>query len=252
MLKKGLNFLLLLLIFPVAVFALENDEQDYNVVSEVTKYYKTIEYVNNNKSMMTYSNNSDITKTYEISKEEFDSFDPNAVSTLGSATVRTTYKSMTTSISSNGSYYRYKNVLSWRNIPKVRSYDIIGIGFYKTVKVKSDLHFKQDYCYNSGGCSSSTTNYPQTFTTGAGTTFKIPTGDLSSLTQTFYFDVDKNTTATLTSQEAYGDYSHATSTISLTNAKKYVVNSTGISLNSGVTSYYDTINKATATWTGKW
>ncbi len=63
----------------------------------------------------------------------------------------------------------------------------------------------------------------------------------------------KNTTNTLITQKAYGDYSHATSSISLINAIKYTVNqSLGIVLNSSVANYYDSIDVAIASWNGTW
>ena len=41
-------------------------------------------------------------------------------------------------------------------------------------------------------------------------------------------------------------------TISYDNARKYVVSSGGIILNSSITNYYDSINTANATWSGTW
>ena len=141
---------------------------------------------------------------------------------------------MTTSITKNGNYYRFKNVLHWKSIPSTRSYDIIGIGHYQSVAIYGTTHFNQEYCFNSGACYNSTTNYPQIFSSGAGTSFQLPSGSLSSLDQTFYFDVQKNTSATITTLKAVGDYSHATSSISLENSKKYTINISGISLDNSL------------------
>lgn len=238
------------LFLPSLVWA--ETESDFVIVSENTKYYKTVTYRN---SQLYSLNNNVSSETFEISEVEYNSIQPDSLVLLSnySGEVETTYKSMTTTISTNGSYYRYKVVLNWKNIPSTRSYDIIGIGFLGSVKVRNNLNFQQYYCVTSSGCTTSTTNYPQIFSSGAGTTFKLPTGNLYSLKQTLYFDVEKNTTSTIILQEAYGDYSHATSSISLTNAKKYsVVANVGISLNSSITSYYDTISVAKAGWSGTW
>lgn len=233
---------MMLLIIPFQVKA--NEIEDL----EIIKYYKTITYENND-----FVEEEIITHTTEISKEEYDLADTGvAVASTTSGSTETTYKKMTTTIQSNGNYYRYKNKLIWKNIPKVRSYDIIGIGFLASVKVKGSPHFEQYYCYDSGGCVTSTTNYPQTFATGAGTSFALPTGSLSRLEQTFYFDVEKNTSYEIISQYAYGDYSHATSTVSLANSKKYSVTSGGINLETAIYNSYDSINKATASWSGSW
>ena len=239
---------LVLYLFFVCMFLIPNCKAEENIVFEDTKYYKTIDY----HSLL---NQEDFSYTISISKEEFDNADPkeNSKSILSnSATVETTYKKMTTTIVQNGSYYKYKNVLMWKNIPSTRSYDIIGIGFYPSVKVKGSTHFEQYYCYTSGSCTTTTTNYPQVFTTGAGTSFLLPNGNLSSLKQTFYFNVEKNTSATIIRQLAAGDYSHATSSISLNNSKKYSVNSNGILLNGSIANYYDEISQATAIWEGTW
>ena len=218
--------------------------EDGNIILENTKYYKTVTYLVNS------SNINNLPVTYEITEEEYNNANVNEPK--ASSTIETTYKKMTTSITQNGSYYRYKNVLLWKIAPSTRSYDIIGIGFYNSVKVKGSTHFEQYYCYTGGSCYTTTTNYPQIFSTGAGTSFLLPSGNLSSLKQTFYFDVEKNTTATIIRQLAAGDYSHATSSISQTNSKKYSVNSNGISLNGSIVSYYDNINTATAIWEGTW
>lgn len=244
-------FLLCLFMIPMSVFA--GDETDFVVVSENTKYYKTVVY---KKSNQLYSlDNNIVSETFEVSEEEFnyESLNSNVVLAGYSGVIETNYKKMTTTIASNGNYYRYKVVLNWKNIPSTRSYDIIGIGFLGSVKVHNSLNFTQEYCTSISNCTTSTTNYPQIFSSGAGTTFKLPTGTLTSLKQTLYFDVEKNTTSTIILQEAYGDYSHATSSISLANAKKYsVVANVGISLNSSITSYYDTISVAKASWEGTW
>lgn len=242
--KKTVLFIIaFILLLPIIVSAEEIDSSH-----EETKYYKTMTYEN-----MELGEKQIITLTTEITQEEYDNVNVETVNiSRASASTETTYKKMTTTITQNGNYYRYKNRLVWKNIPKVRSYDIIGIGFLASVKVKGNTFFEQDYCYDSGSCYTSTTNYPQTFSTGVGTSFAIPTGDLSSLSQTFYFDVEKNTSYTIVSQKAYGDYSHATSTVSLANSKKYSVASGGISLDTTIYNSYDAINKATASWSGSW
>lgn len=247
--KRYFVYLLVsLFLLPTFVFASEVDvDEGFYIVSETTKYYKTETDLSNSRSR-----NSSV--TYEITKKEYDSAD---ISNLRSnpTTHETTYKRMTSYILTNGSYYRYKNVLSWKNMPSTRSYDIIGIGFLGSVKVLNNTtYFNEYYCYSDGsGCYSTTTNYPQIFTYGAGTSFQLPSGDLSTLKQTFYFDVTKNITNTITVQHAYADYAHATSTISQANSKKYTVDQNiAIVLNNSISSYYDSMSIADAGWSGTW
>lgn len=237
----------IMLVFPILVNA-ETVTDDY---VETTKYLKTVTHYGNNFLL---SNNINSSMTYEVSENEYNNTGDKPIITRdASGAVETTYKRMTVSIAKNGSYYRYKNILVWKTIPSQRSYDIIGIGFYSNLKLHSSVNFIQEYCYSGGSCTSSTSHNPQTFTAGAGTTFKLASGSLSTLKATIYFDLEKKTSATLVSQDAYGDYSHATSSISLANAKKYsVVGSSGIVLDSSITSYYDSMGCAHAHWTGTW
>ena len=239
-------FFALTIMLPSLVMAQEvNDEE---VLFETTKYYKTV--TNNSVCVAELNSICNDSITYEVTKEEYDNYvEPE---NRGSV-IETTYKRLTSTISSVGSnYYRYKANLTWKNIPSKRSYDIIGIGFYQSVKVKNnDTYFSQDYCISGGSCYTLYTNYPQVFSAGAGTSFSLPSGTLSSLSSEFYFDVEKNINATIIEQLAASDYAHATKTISLNNSKKYTVNSTGIALN-GVSSYYDAMTAAEAHWYGTW
>ena len=241
--KLLICFVISLFLIPSIVFA---QEESFVTISENTKYYKTETYsegINRNRSV-----------TYEITKDEYDSVDAEEALRSNPTTVNTTYKSMTSSILTNGSYYRYKNVLNWKTMPSTRSYDIIGIGFLQSVKVHSNTtNFEQYYCYTGGSCYYSYSNTPQIFVSGAGTSFKLPSGNLNTLRQTFYFDVEKNTNSTIYSQYAYGDYSHATSTISQSNAMNYsVIQSGAIYLDPSISNYYDSISTATSSWTGSW
>ena len=238
------------ILMPVVTFA--NQDDDFKEVAVDVKYYKTVT-IYNNASNINYLTSYPVSTTYNITKEEYYSSDDNNVNVqpLSSTYVETTYKRLTTSISSNGSYYRYKAVLYWKKIPKVRSYDIIGIGRYGSVKVKGTPSFSLKSC-TSEKCTTTASAVKMNFTNGSGASFKIPTGSLISLQATYYYDVEKNTDATILTQKAYGDYSHATTTVTSAESQKYQVSSIGISLDSAVYNKYDTIDTATATWTGSW
>lgn len=247
--KKYLTMLIMfaILLIPNMVSA----EEEFALVSRDVKYYKTITYYNDDTS--TYSTNSTSeprSYTVEVTEEEYNNSDTALAPQ--ETTVTTEYKRMITEILSSGSKYRYRVVLTWRQFPKTRSYDIIGIGHSTNVKLSGSLHFAQDYCITGGGCLCSTSYTGTTSSTGGTSTFKLPSDTLTALIETLYFDVDKNTTGTITSQSAYGDYSHATKTITKANALKHTIGTTGISLNSSISSYYDSINYGLARWTGNW
>lgn len=248
--KKLISSMLLLAIMsPIGVFA-EESLDNFEVISQAEKYYKT---TITNENVRNYSLGAVESSTTEITEEEYNLGNTSDnISTRGAGTVETTYKKLTTSILSNGGTYRYKTVLTWKNFPSSRSYDVIAIGHNSNVQYNSGLMFSQTYCLSNGGCRTTSAHYPQTFSTGVGTSFAVPTGSLTSLTQTLYYDVRKNTSATIVAQSAYGDYSHATSGVSLAQSKSYSVGTSGITFKNGVGNYYDNINTATATWTGSW
>lgn len=235
----------LFLLLPIYV----NAEVVFNNTDQVsvTKYYKTT-YYRRNDSITTLSLDNSITQ--EITEEEFNSSNLSSVNAM----VETEYKKMTTTISKNGNYYQYKVNLLWKNMPSTRSYDTIGIGFPASVKMKTQVpYFKEEYCTTNDDCKV-TTGYLYSYTgrNGVGVTFQVPTGNIKSMNQTLYFDVEKNVDATINTQYAYGDYSHAQKSISLVNAKKYKVGSTGIDFESEAIKYYDDIPVAQAKWTGTW
>lgn len=229
-----------LMLVPITTLAKEIDSEKFEVVSRDEKYYKTT--ITQNKE----------SNTIEISKEEYDLAKIETVKNRGIGETETTYKKLTTSILSNSSRYRYKAVLQWKNFPAVRSYDVIGIGHYSNVKYYSSLNFSQTYCLTNGSCSTSTTHYPNITSTGVGASFKVPEGNLSSLSQTIFFDVQKNVSGTINSQAAYGDYSHATKTVSSSQSKKYSIGTSGIKFTDGIGDYYDDIPTAISTWNGNW
>lgn len=240
--KIAFVFFAFVMMIPILV----NAQEDEEVVAETTKYYKTITF---NNSVCAVSGMCNDSITVEVSKEEYDNFvEPETRDT----TVETTYKRLNSSITQVSGRFKYKALLTWKNMPSKRSYDIIGIGFYQSVRIENnDTFFHQDYCISGGSCQTTYLNYPQKFAGGAGTSFLLPSGTLTSLSEEFYFYVEKNTTATIIEQLAASDYAHATKTISLANSKKYTVGPTGITHN-GNSSYYDAMNSADAYWHGTW
>lgn len=167
--------------------------------------------------------------------------------------IETTYKQMRTTIAAAGSYYRYKVTLTWKQMPAVRSYDIIAIGIEPSVQIVANPTFNQTYCVNTSCTNTSAINNRVYDNTGGGASFALPTStSITSLRQTLYFDVQKRGSSILNEMYAYGDYAHAVKTIGSNAATGYDINQAGIILSSSIANYYDTINTADAVWTGSW
>ena len=252
--KKYLLFTIMLLV-PFIVSA-ENDEME--LVAENVKYYRTVTVLNNSE-VMRNSNLGEVTSfTTEVTEEEYNSVDVDSYNTSNNSRgvseeiIETTYKKLHTTIYSRYTIYRYKVTLDWKLIPSTRSYDIIGIGHYASVKLSGEVDFLQSYCRSSSSCYKDSSYYTKTGRNGSGALFKIPHGTLTSLSQVLEFDVEKNITGTITSQLAVGDYSHATSSVNAIDAQAFTNDCSGIILPSAIKSSYDTIPSSDALWTGTW
>ena len=227
-----------------------NKDINATLVSESNNYYKTTTITQNG---ITTSSSEVITEEqYQLEKN---SNVPQSRSTYDGI-ITTDYKQMRTSITQVDQYqYRYKVTLTWLNMPSKRSYDIIGLGFQQAlVQMNSLVQFQQNFTV-SGTSYSSVVCVPQEFDTGASAVFQLPTGSLSALSSYMYYNVRKHDDEeyTITEMDAGGDYSHATSSISETNATKHSVNhATGIELQSSISDKYDSIPVATASFYGSW
>ena len=107
-----------------------NKDIEGQLVAKNNKYYKTI-----------YTDLAGNSYSTEISENEYNN--QSSIDTRG--TVSTEYKNMVTTITKLTSTFRYKVTLNWRQMPSVRSYDIIGIGFGDNVYISSPLYFSYNY-----------------------------------------------------------------------------------------------------------
>lgn len=245
--------LFIMMLLPFNVFALEEIEENFEVVSKTEKYYKTTTIDTGIKTYTMDTDDNYISLTEEITEEEYNNASLNSMLPNSSYEyVETSYKKLTSYILVNGDKFRYQAVLDWKTIPKVRSYDTIAIGHYASVKPIGNVFFNQYYCKTDNNCTTSTSYFPQTFETGSAATFKVPVGDLTTLKQTFYFDIQKAVDATVIRQVAAGDYAHAVKSIDIFQAKNFTVSVSGISFNNSVKNSYDDIQVAEATWSGSW
>lgn len=254
--KRWILFFIILLI---PLFVLAESTEEKVKVAEGVKYYRT-DTILSNSAVMRAANLGEVSSlTTEITEEEYNNVDTtssNSIEPRGliSYETETTYKKLTTTMYQRGTYYFvYQATLDWKKIPSTRSYDIIAIGFLATVEVDGIVNLTQTYCRSATDCNNSNGYWQDSYLNGAAAVFHLPSGTLTSLRQVIDFDVVKyDSSDTITYQVAAGDYSHATSSISYDNAKKFYVDCGGIRLNSSVESYYDEIDTADAIWRGTW
>lgn len=119
--------------------------------------------------------------------------------------------------------------LNWINLPKVRSYDILGIYLDNTSAISIQNIIVET---NKGKSNYSYTNRE---TNGIGTSFELPK-DVEYLRISQTLLVKKKGTI-------YASYQHATRSISYANSKKYSFSKYGVggvfSFNAGIQDYYD-------------
>ena len=282
--KKKFKLLLLLIFMlgPIVVCASENyvnyygiemnDEEYANLLglgfTEDEIYHMESEEFNANKDIE--SSLEAISTKYYVSTSRYDSlgrvvfsnttevseaeYNDSSIMVRSTAQVETAYKRMVTTISQAGDKYRYKVTLTWKQMPKVRSYDIIAIGLEPALVYRSSaVAFNQTYCISNNCTNTSSYSVASLDLAGAGVSFKLPTStSITGLRSYFYYDVSKEYNGTLTVMYADGDYAHATSTVTTSQATGYYVNQVGIMLDSGIASYYDSISSAEAEWNGSW
>lgn len=239
----------------------ENKNLVGEVVAVTTKYYKTETIISTNMSSakMFNSSTTPITKSVEITKEEYENSD-TIISTFASDVVTTEYKEMTTSIVAVNGRYRYRNVVRWKKLPFWQTVDIIGIGFdEKVYGVSSTKRLNAYYTFdNSCGLNVTTSGIWQLNSTGYGVTFDWPKKDNVSASKEgfyvdMYFEVDKNTTDKINVLNAYGNYRHGKGSFTASGVSVGVSISYVIGLSVNFEDSFDTISTAQATYTGiKW
>lgn len=224
------------------------EEYDHGVkIAESKKYIKTVTTID--KAAL-YAYNSDTvnwseTHSEEVTEKEYNEAKDGGMVLMGSAAVETTYKVMTTAIWDIGGAYQYVNLLHWKIMPSVRSFDIIGISHYSSVYATSTPYFQEYYCYTGGSCLISNAHIPKNGTYGDSSVFALNTGNINYLDISIWYNIEKtNQNSTITQLYAAGDYAHATSYINSETASNYSMSVGGINLNSSITGYYDSISSA--------
>lgn len=186
------------------------------------------------------------TVTYVATEEEFQS--RNEVMPLG--LVENYWRSVVTRITQIDSNYRYIVSTIWNTMPNERNYDVISIGITSDVTRATYPTFTRHYC-DYDDCYNSSVGAIKTGRYGAGASFKIPSGTLTGLAASLYFDVTKNVSETLTYQEFCGMYAHGTNT-TLTESKDYTIATGGIGFGASAVDKYVVMGCSYGTWTGTW
>lgn len=274
--SKLKNYLLAVLtmslLFTTSIKAEENIIKNYFGIKMTTTEYNNLLNLGFSKEDIylmdedTYINNKDLighvvstnttryktvrrgleTVTYVATEEEFQS--RNEVMPLG--VVENYWRSVVTKIIQVDSHYRYNVSTVWNTMPNERDYDVIAIGITSDVVRSTYPTFIRHYCdhddcYNSNVAAYKTADY------GAGASFKVPSGALTGLGATLYFDVEKDVPGTLTYQEFCGMYAHGTKT-TLTESKDYTIATGGIGFGASAVDKYVVMGCSYGTWTGTW
>ena len=184
--------------------------------------------------------------TYVATEEEFQS--RNEVRPLG--VVENYWRSVVTRITQIDSNYRYTVSTIWNTMPDERNYDVIALGITSDVVRSTYPTFTRHYC-DYDGCYNSSIAAIKTADYGAGASFKVPSGTLTGLAATLYFDVVKDVSWTLTYQEFCGEYAHGTNT-SLTDSQNYTIATGGIGFGAAAVDKYVIMGCSYGTWTGTW
>lgn len=233
-----------------------NKDLNGEVLTETVKYYKTITIENPRVSLYSLEN-TPITISKEITEEEYNNSE-NAVQTFGlvDGKTETEMKKMVSTIIAVNGRFRLKNTVYWKSAPKTRSYDIIGIGNDSTVSgIPSTKYFKRiadisgkDYSYYDMSTTGTWTQKPS----GYAVTFQLPInkadGDVKTMEIYMYYEVDKLTTATIKTLNAFGDYKHSKVTVSSSVSGSIGIGSGGISLTTTLEKKFDKISTAQAQW----
>lgn len=186
------------------------------------------------------------TVTYVATEEEFQS--RNEVRPLG--VVENYWRSVVTRITQIDSNYRYTVSTIWNTMPDERNYDVIAIGITSDVIRATYPTFTRHYC-DYDGCYNSSVAAIKTADYGAGASFKVPSGTLTGLAATLYFDVTKYISGTITYQEFCGMYAHGTNT-TLTESQNYGIATGGIAFKGTSIDKYVVMGCSYGTWTGTW
>lgn len=239
---------------------INNKDIEATLVSEATNYYKTTTYFRNGiqyqtSELLTKEEMDEILKNKQEQNPQVDN--TRTSGNYYNGLFADDYKAVTTRIAyiDDNNVMRFKTDTYWFQMPSQRSYDIVGIGIEPSkVEIDAAIIFRQDWQTTGGTYGSSTACAPKEQTTGGSVLFQLPSGSLSTLESSIYFDVSKKSgVGTISSLYATGDYAHAIVSVSNNAYYYYSVNhGTGIVVSNPYANSYDSIVPAQAAFSGTW
>ncbi|WP_226530888.1 hypothetical protein [Metabacillus niabensis] len=248
----------------------ENKDVILESQTEVTKYYEVKEQPQLNRSFSSStSSTSEENSSYistELSKEEYfkkveskkkesQSSDGEFSTMASSDTASTSYRRLTTSIQRLSSGIRLYNKFIWDIMPSTRSYDVLSTSIDSTFSPKSGSQYGQQlWSYtnpNTGGFYGGSSSYSSSSSLwskqGAGYGVKMNLKDNASnlrvteLEGYMYYTIVKNSSVTPYYINAYGNYSHAKTTVSSSYSYSMSVGGPSLSWQGVSSTSFDTI-----------
>lgn len=178
----------------------------------------------------TYNQSLNLTTEREITKEEFDSYDNNGVSPLlddGGASHETQVKKITLNVVGGTTWNYVVVTATWKGIPSVRSYDVIGVrGFdfdFRNGSQTGEQIYILDGDYTVIDYAWDGTNI-QKHDNGFGISMNIVNSDITFL----QLSVDCDIKATSSSPAVYASYQHAQQNLSLADSQNYTLGGSGL------------------------
>ena len=233
-----------------------NKDIEGTILGEAKKYFKTTTYMRNGIKTMV---RKEISYEEAMEAKELLTQNPskgpsgNYYNGIFDDSVTTT---TTRIIGINNTYMRFKVDNEWYSTPSERYYDIIGIGIESNkVQIATSILFRQNWTKADGTNGQDTTGYPKSINTGGLAIIKLPTGSITNLESTLYFNVSKKSgVGTITLLYAGGDYAHAISNVNPNTLINYLTASvtSGIIINGGYSTSYLEHSSAAASFVGTW
>ncbi len=190
---------------------------DFNNIKKQTEYVET-----------TYNPHLNLTTEKIITEDAYNTYSSSAAN-IYSATQNysTTSKKIEITLISGSTWHHVVTASTWKVIPKIRSFDVIGMrgyGFeFRDGSQVGEQIYVEDGTYNTISYAWNGTNIKR-FDNGFGISMNIVNNDIEALQVWIECDVK----ATSQYPEIYGSYQHATGTLSLTKSQNYTLGSEGL------------------------
>lgn len=157
--------------------------------------------------------------TYEIANmtednHQYSTYEDNSSSNSRATNIETTYKKLSISSVCNSSYCAITTYTEWKKLPSVRSHDVIGVRLSGTSFYDSTIS-----AFLSTGTSAISPTGSKGMSNGAGSVFKLPSGNINYITQTVKVKPQGR---------VFGSYQHAVKTVGYSVAYSFTISSAGL------------------------